>query len=92
MKRSQLIEAVRMRTVVLGTALLMLMDDVSLTSFTLVWLVGTVLGCIVAVTGVYHLFGKLFRYSKIIRDSRLFRKQWKYGIWVMLGASASSLL
>lgn len=81
-----------MWTVVIGTGTLIMMGNISLMNFTLIRLLGTVLACVVAITGVYRLFKPLFHGSKLIRDRSLFHKQRTYGIRVMLGASASSLL
>ncbi|AKH33177.1 hypothetical protein XF24_00854 [candidate division SR1 bacterium Aalborg_AAW-1] len=90
-KRSQGLEAIRMRTVVVGTGALLVGGYLSLTTFTLLWIGGVIVACLIGFLGLHKLFGGLFTQGKILWDKELFDKQRKYGIWVMIGAGTGTL-
>lgn len=90
-KRSQGLEAARMRAITLATAALFFRGNLTLTNFTLVRLWGVVLSCILWYLWLYHYFWTLLSKATTLRKRSLFNTQWKYGIRVMIGAGTGTL-
>lgn len=91
-KRSQWLWALRMRTIVVFVILAICTDNLTLQNFTIIWLIWVIVKIIVGAIGFNKLFGNILRSAKTLRSKQLFSQQWKYGIWVMFGAWAGTLL
>lgn len=90
-KRSQWLEAIRMRTVAAGTGAVLLRGTLSLQSFALLRMGGVIVACLVWFFWLNRLFGTLLSQATILWDKALFHKQRKYGIRVMIGAGTGTL-
>lgn len=90
-KRSQGLEAIRMRTVVAWTWAFLWRWILDLPTFTLIRMGGVIISCIIWFFGLQQLFGPLLSQGTILWDKKLFNKQRKYGIRVMMGAGTLTL-
>lgn len=91
-KRSQWIEAVRMRSVVLFTLLASLASNLTLYTFTYSRFWWLVICIIVAAFGIKKHFWEILKNSKVIIRKDTLKKQWVYGFRVMLWLGAWMLL
>jgi len=91
-KTSNGIDAARMWTWVLALILFWQFGMVTIITMTYVWIVGLIVGIVVASSIFWHRFGWLIRDNRSDYTLWLFKERIGYAGWVFLGANAGSLL
>lgn len=91
-KRYQWTDAIRMWTIVILTYIGVMTDTISLTSFAFYRIIGVLVAVVIGYIGIHKYYKYILYKTKLIWDKILFNQQRKYGIRVMLGAGATTLL
>lgn len=91
-KRQQIIDVVRLWTVVILTYVSVYADTLDLLLFTKRWLVGVVVSLLFSWIGLKKHFWWLFTGYPTVRDTWLIKKQRTYGLRILIGIWWSTLL
>ena len=81
-----------MWTIVILTYIGVMTDTISLTSFAFYRIIGVLVAVVIGYIGIHKYYKYILYKTKLIWDKILFNQQRKYGIRVMLGAGATTLL
>ncbi len=87
-KRQQSIEMIRMRTVVILTFVSVYYNTLDSIIFTQRWLIWAIIALVISWFGLRKEFWWLFNKHKLVRDKKIIIQQWKYWLWILVGAWA----